>query len=91
MFAVPLLGQSGLNTKCAHATALFVMLPVCAIGAVIYAKNGYFSPQSIASACVGVFIGAIIGAAILDKINADILGLVFAALMLAAGIRSVIA
>lgn len=91
MLAVPLLLASGSDVKKAHATALLVILPVCIVSAAIYIKNGYFDLNSVLCACIGVVLGGMAGAVMLDKFDENAIGVVFSLLMIAVGIKSVIA
>ena len=91
MLCVPLLEASGLATKRAHATALFVILPICIISAVIYIINGYFDAVSVFCACIGVTAGGSLGAVLLDKLPSAVVGAVFALLMIGVGVKLVIA
>ena len=90
MLAGPLLQLSGLDAKRAHATALIVILPICIISAAIYISNGYFDGQAVLCACIGVVLGGIVGAALLNKLNPTVISLIFALLMIAIGIKLVI-
>lgn len=90
MLAVPLLQFGGLDAKRAHATALLVILPICVISAAIYIKNGYYQTQAVLCACLGVVLGGIAGAALLNKLNATAIGMIFSLLMIAIGIKLVI-
>ncbi len=91
MLCVPLLQFGGLDAKRAHASALLVILPICIISAAIYIKNGYFDGTAVLCACIGVVLGGIIGATALDKLNGTAISVIFALLMIAIGIKSVIA
>lgn len=90
MLAVPLLMLSGLDAKRAHATALMVILPICIISAAIYISNGYFDSQTVLCACIGVVLGGIVGAVLLNKLNPTVIGIIFALMMVAIGIKLVI-
>lgn len=90
MLAVPLLELSGLDAKRAHATALMVILPICVISAAIYISSGYFDAKAVLCACIGVVMGGIVGAALLNKLNPTAISLIFALLMIAIGIKLVI-
>lgn len=90
MLAVPLLRASGADAKTAHATALLVILPICIVSAAIYIRNGYFDYSAVLCACVGVVLGGIVGAAMLNKFNETAIGLLFSLIMIAVGIKSVI-
>lgn len=91
MLCVPLLQYCGLDAKRAHATALLVILPLCIVSASIYIANGYFDGVAVLCACIGVVAGGAVGAAMLDKLNGTAVGVIFALLMIAIGIKSVIA
>ena len=91
MLCVPLLQLSGLDAKRAHASALLIILPICIISAAIYIKNGYFDVNAVLCACIGVVLGGIVGATALDKLNNATVSIIFALLMIAIGIKSVIA
>lgn len=90
MVAVPLL-SGGLNfsQKEAHATAILIILPVCAISAVIYILSGYTNPNVIIPATLGNVAGGILGAKFLGKIPVLMTEIIFVGIMLAAGIRMV--
>ncbi len=91
MIAVPLLkNMCGYEEKRAHATAILVILPVCAVSAVTYIINGYFSASVIIPAALGSVAGGLLGAMLLNKLPEFIVNIVFIAVMLAAGIRMII-
>ena len=87
MLCVPLLQLRGLPVKQAHATALIVILPLCIVSAAIYIANGYFDTTAVLCAVIGVSIGGAAGALMLDKLNGTVVGIIFAALMIAIGIK----
>ncbi|MCH5351520.1 MAG: sulfite exporter TauE/SafE family protein [Clostridiales bacterium] len=87
MLCVPLLSMSGLDAKRAHATALLVILPICILSASIYIANGYFDANAVLCAVIGVSLGGAAGAMLLDKLNGTVLSFIFAALMIAVGIK----
>ncbi len=91
MLCVPLLEFVGLDVKRAHATALLVILPICIVSASIYIYNGYFDFQAALCAVIGVILGGTVGALLLDKLNNLALSLIFAALMIAIGIKLTVA
>lgn len=90
MLCVPLFKSSGLDDKRAHATALVTMLPICIVSAVVYLINGYFDGIAVLCSCIGVVLGSLAGAKLLDKLNGNVVGIIFALVMIAAGIKSVI-
>ncbi len=87
MLCVPLLELYGLDVKRAHATALFVILPICIVSAIIYIVNGYFDFTSVLCAIIGVVLGGAAGALLLDKLSGNALSAVFAAIMIAVGVK----
>ncbi len=90
MLCVPLLRARGLDEKAAHATALLIILPICVISAAIYVAHGYFDLTSVLCACIGVVGGGAIGAAALDKLNGTAVNVIFALIMIAVAIKSVL-
>lgn len=88
MVAVPLLkGMLNYGDKQAHATAIFVIAPVCAASALIYIINGYAVSDVIIPAAVGSVAGGLFGAVILSKCPKTIINYIFLAVMFAAGVR----
>lgn len=87
MLCVPLLRFCGLDEKSSHATALLIILPLCIVSAAIYISNGYFDYISVVCAVIGVTAGGAAGALLLDKLSGTALSLVFAALMIAVGVK----
>jgi len=58
MVAVPLLkNMLGYEDKQSHATAIFVIAPVCAASAIVYIANGYASADVIIPAAIGSVAG----------------------------------
>ena len=88
MIAVPVLsGLIGYPQKQAHATAIAVIAPVCAVSAAAYVIGGYFDASVVIPAAIGNAAGGIIGAKLLSGLSVFWIKFVFAAAMLAAGIR----
>ena len=87
MVAVPLLRMIGYEDKEAHATAIFVIAPVCAASAVVYIINGYAALDVIIPAAVGSVAGGLAGAIALEKFPKTIINYIFIAVMFAAGVR----
>ncbi len=91
MIAVPLLcGVLGYPQKQAHATAILIIAPVCAVSAITYIAHGFIDLQVIIPAAIGNVLGGLIGAEFLGKLPKEWVQAVFVAVMLAAGIRSVL-
>lgn len=92
MLAVPALAfLLGFNDKQAHATAIAVVLPLCAVSAIMYFfGGGSFDMKTVTFTSVGVFFGGILGAKLLDKLPSNALSTLFYLIMLFAGIRMAI-
>ncbi len=91
MVAVPVLsGMLGYPQKEAHATAIAVIAPVCAVSAVAYVARGCASAPLIIPAALGNALGGVIGAKLLGRLPTLAVQLCFVAVMLAAGIRMVL-
>jgi len=91
MLCVPLLNKVlKEETKKAHATAILVILPITIASAVMYYFNGFLEVNNMLLTMGGVIVGGIVGALLLKKLPAKVVGLVFALLMIAAGIKMVI-
>lgn len=86
MLAVPLLQATGLDEKKAHATAILVVLPISALSFLVYALRGAVASAVLVPVALGVTFGGFLGARLLGKLSEKIVGRVFAALQLAAGL-----
>lgn len=87
MIAVPVLEKSGLDALRAHATAIAVILPVCLVSGAIYL---WFVPMPLGQllpVALGMTAGGLLGARLLPKTSAAAVTYLFAAFMLAAGVR----
>lgn len=88
MVVVPLLiFLLGLKEKQAHATAIFCILPLSITSSIIYITQGEFDFSNLGFVSIGVIVGGIIGSIILKKINNKALRVVFALIMIIAGIK----
>ena len=91
MVAVPVLRRAaGYSQLPAHATAIAVILPVSALSAAVYLVYGLVPLAIFLPVVLGVVLGGLIGAKLLPFVPARAAGLLFSALMLAAGIRLVL-
>ena len=87
MLAVPLLRAGGLEPIKAHATAIAVILPASAVSGAIYLTYGFTPLPVLLPVALGVAFGGFLGARLLGVLPARIVTLIFACLMLAAGLR----
>ncbi len=91
MVAVPILTDIlDYPEKQAHATAILVIAPVCAVSAITYILNGFVDLSVIIPAAIGNVAGGLLGAKFLGKLNKFWVGVTFTAVMLVAGVRMVI-
>ena len=91
MLAVPALSTLGdVPTKKAHATAIAVMLPMSVLSAVVYTVMGTYNIGLGWTSCLAVTLGGAGGALLLGRLSKELTSLVFYALMLAAGLYSVL-
>ena len=91
MVAVPILtGVLGYPSKQAHATAILIIAPVCAVSAITYIVNGFIDLSVIIPAAIGNVAGGLLGAKCLGKLPKLWVDITFVAVMLAAGLRMVI-
>ncbi|MBQ8684934.1 MAG: sulfite exporter TauE/SafE family protein [Clostridia bacterium] len=86
MLAVPLLQKTGYEEKAAHATAILVILPVSLFSFLLYFIRGFYDFSVLIPTALGVTVGGILGARLLQVLPEKIVRLIFAALQLAAGV-----
>lgn len=73
--------------KISHATALFVILPLSIASSIIYIIKGGVLSLNLLYSGIGFIVGGIIGAVLLKKLNNKVLRIIFAGIMLIAGIK----
>ena len=76
-----------LKPKIAHATAIAVILPITVASAIIYFFNGSFDFKTGLPSGLGVIVGGAAGAWLLGKLSSRWIVRLFAAVMLAAGVK----
>ena len=90
MLAVPLLTMvAGLNMKRSHATAILVILPLCAASSVVYLTKETSGGDVFAPTILGVVLGGIVGAFALKKCSNIFLQILFYGVMFLAGIKMI--
>lgn len=87
---VPSIEMLGVDTKKSHATAIAIILPITAISAFFYFRQGNIDIKSTVAVSVSGSIGAIIGAKLLKKIPSHYLKILFGISMVIGGIRGII-
>ena len=80
----------GVEEHDAHATAIFIILPLSVISLMVYFNNKYFDWEAVLRVGSGGIIGAGIGAWLLPRISVKVLSKLFAIIMIMAGIRMII-
>lgn len=89
IIAVPILKKNGLTQKEAQATSVSVILPLTAITAVIYYFQGNLQiNDALVFVPVG-FVGALLGAFVLNRTSNRVLQTFFALFMIWAGLRMI--
>ena len=88
MICVPLLEKVlKKQTKVAHASAIAVILPISIVSAIVYVVGNNFALGVTLKAGVGVVVGGVLGAVLLKKLNSPLINLIFAGLMIVAGVK----
>ncbi|HSJ28000.1 MAG TPA: sulfite exporter TauE/SafE family protein [Acidimicrobiia bacterium] len=84
-----LLGYMGLTRRAAHATSLGAIILLSLAGMVGFALSGEVDPVVGVTIGVGGMVGAVIGAQLMNRLSARTLRLVFAVVLIGAGVRMV--
>ncbi len=79
----------GLSEHDAHATAISVILPLAAISAFIYFRNGHLDLSILAPVALGEIIGAVGGAWLLKYTSSVLLRKIFALFIIFAALRMI--
>lgn len=91
MIVVPfLVFLLGLEDKKAHATAIFIILPISIVSSIIYLINGQVKWPELSFTTMGFVAGGILGAFLLQKINNSVVRIIFSFVMIFAGIAMLI-
>lgn len=91
MICVPLLENIyEIDNKKSHATTLAIILPLSIVSSVIYFFENNLNFNDLIFITIGVVVGGVIGAVLLKKLNSKIIRIIFALVMVIAGIRMVI-
>lgn len=91
MIVVPILTFGlGLADKQAHATAIFTILPISIASSVVYMINGAVNYEWLAYSTIGFIAGGVLGAFILNKMSNKVLRIIFAIIMIIAGIKIIL-
>jgi uncharacterized membrane protein YfcA len=86
---VPLLVWIGYDRHRAHATSLSSFVIIAAVGAASFAIAGEIDIGAGIAVGVGGIVGSVIGASVMHRLSARTLAIVFAAILLVAGVRMI--
>lgn len=89
MVVVPIIRRK-MNTKEAHATSVAIILPICTASAVLYLINGSVTLGDALPYIGWGILGAAVGTFVLQKLSGKLLRIIFALLVIWAGIRLLI-
>ena len=88
MVVVPMLVYLlGCKQKLAHATAIFIILPLSIVSGLFYAVFGNFNLRVGVPVGIGVTVGGVLGALLLKKLSSKWVTLIFCLLMAGAGVK----
>lgn len=88
MIVVPLLVfLLKMPEKKAHATAIFVILPLCIVSSIVYIIKGSIDWLQLLYSSIGFVVGGVVGALLLKKLNNKVLRIIFSLIMVGAGIK----
>lgn len=82
-----LLTVGGLDQKRAQATALLIILPISVVSAVVYFLNGSVDIEKTVFSTVGIVAGGALGAVLLNKLQGNVVKLIFVLILIAAGVK----
>ena len=85
MIAVPLLMKNGYGEKESHATAILVILPISAFSFLLYVLYGLYDLSVMIPTALGVTVGGMFGAVLLNKLPVKAVRIAFAVLQVVAG------
>jgi len=71
----------------AHATAIFIILPLSIVSGLFYLSFGSLMPTVALSTTIGVIIGGTLGAFLLSKLSNEWLVVIFSFVMAIAGLK----
>lgn len=77
-------------TKVAHATAVVIILPLCVASGLVYILKGVYDIGIGWEILVGTAAGGVLGTFLLKKLASNWLSLIFAAVMVVAGVYLIV-
>lgn len=87
---VPSIELLGVDIKKSHSTAISVILPISAVSAFLYYRQGNIDLRATAILSVCGCVGGVLGAKFLKKIPSHYLKILFGVSMIAGGIKGLL-
>lgn len=85
---VPAIEWLGVDTKKSHSTAIAIILPITAVSAFFYFRQGNIDLNATVVLAITGAIGGVLGAKFLKKIPSAYLKIIFGISMIAGGIKT---
>ncbi len=76
-----------LDVKVSHATAIFVILPICVASGIVYIIKGFFDFSVALPVLIGSLVGAVAGCFLLSKLKNNVIVYIFSVIMIVAGVK----
>ena len=88
MIVVPMLVFFlGVSTKKSHATAILIILPLSIVSGIFYIAFGSMDLSVGIPVSIGVTVGGVVGAFLLDKLSSKWIVVIFSLVMVVAGVK----
>lgn len=75
-----------LESRIAHATAIFVIAPICLVSGITYIVKGVVDWGVLLPVVIGTLVGGIVGTFLLKNLKNDIINIVFWCVMIFSGV-----
>lgn len=75
-----------MNSKVAHSSAVFVIMPICLISGITYIIKGVVDWSILLPVSIGTLIGGVVGTFLLKKFSSDIINIIFWCVMIFSGV-----
>ncbi len=85
---VPSIEWLGVDAKKSHSTAIAIILPITAVSAFFYFKQGNIDLNATVILAIAGGVGGVVGAKFLKKIPSSYLKILFGISMIAGGIKT---
>ena len=82
--------SAGKEARASHATAIAVILPACVLSGAVYFFCGLVPLHILLPVAIGVAAGGYFGAKLLPRVSGRTVSLLFAFLMIAAGVKLIV-